>query len=397
MTDRIYYTDPGCRAFDATVVAAEPAGEVTRVRLDRTAFYPTSGGQPFDMGRLGDARVVDVVDEEGGEIVHLVDRMLPTGARVHGELDWPRRFDHMQQHTGQHLLSAAFDRLFDVRTVSFHMGAEASTIDLAREVSAPETAAAEAEASRIVWEDRPVTVRFATDDEVARMPLRKESARTGLVRLVDIADFDLSACGGTHVPSTGAVGVVAVAGWERFKGGSRVTFVCGGRALRSHAALRDVVAAATRTLSVSAGDLVTSIERLQNDARESARTIRRLQEETAVTAAENLRARAETIGPHRVVLTAAAGQDVAGLKMLASAIVSEPGLVALVVGEGSPTPVVLARSADVALDAGAWIRGAAATLGGRGGGRPEQAQAGLTAAAARILEYARDTFHDLPA
>jgi len=176
-----------------------------------------------------------------------------------------------------------------------------------------------------------------------------------------------------------------------------VTFVCGGRALRSHAALRDVVAAATRTLSVGAAGLVGSIERLQQEARESAKTIRRLQDEAALAGAERLRAAAETIGPHRVVLTAAAGQDASGIKALASAIVSEPGLVAVVVGEGSPTPVVIARSVDVAMDAGAWIRAAASALGGRGGGRPEQAQGGVAAPAERILAYARDTFRRDPA
>src|SRR4051812_7803185 len=173
MTDRLYYTDPYLRAFDATVTRVERRGEHVGVTLDRTAFYPTSGGQPFDTGRLGDLHVVDVIDEEDGGITHLAELRTENSALgVHTEpgalnlkpgqlvacvVDWPRRFDHMQQHSGQHVLSAAFDKLFGVRTVSFHLGAAVSTIDLAREMTAAEIAAAETEANRVVWEDRPVS------------------------------------------------------------------------------------------------------------------------------------------------------------------------------------------------------------------------------------------------
>src|SRR5262252_4233926 len=156
------------------------------------------------------------------------------GASLHGAIDWDRRFDHMQQHTGQHVLSAAFDKLFGVRTVSFHLGGAVSTIDLAREMSEAEIAAAETEANRIVWEDRPVTIRFADAEEAARLPLRKESVRGGTLRLIEVEQFDLSACGGTHVARTGGIGLIAVASWERFRGGQRLEFLCGGRALTGY-------------------------------------------------------------------------------------------------------------------------------------------------------------------
>src|SRR5262245_36865830 len=166
MTDRLYYTDPYLHEFDATIERVASEGERLVVSLNRTAFYPTSGGQPFDTGVLGGLRVVEVSDAEDGTIAHVLERAAGSaaapaaGAEVHGSIDWLRRFDHMQQHTGQHVLSAAFDKLFGVRTVSFHLGVEASTIDLAREVTAAEIAAAEREANRIVWENRPVTIRF---------------------------------------------------------------------------------------------------------------------------------------------------------------------------------------------------------------------------------------------
>src|SRR5690349_18633469 len=271
MTDRLYYADPYLREFDATIERIASRDGRTVVTLDRTAFYPTSGGQPFDTGTLGPFRVVDVVDEDDGTVAHVVEPRTENqepqnqnqepGASLHGSIDWPRRFDHMQQHTGQHVLSAAFERLFRIRTVSFHLGAEVSTIDLAREASAAELAAAEAEANRVVWDDRPVAIRYASAEEAAQLPLRKEPKRGGTLRLIDVADFDLSACGGTHVSRTGAIGVIAVARWDRFKGGQRLEFVCGGRALRAYRSLRDSTAASVRLLSVLPDELPGSIER----------------------------------------------------------------------------------------------------------------------------------------
>jgi alanyl-tRNA synthetase len=391
MTERLYYTDSSLTSFDAAVISSEPDGDRAIVVLDRTAFYPTSGGQPFDTGSLGGARVVDVVDREDGTIAHLVERGLTPGASVHGEIDWPRRLDHMQQHTGQHVLSAAFDHLQHVRTVSFHLGAETSTIDLAREVSAAEIDEAEEAANRVVWEDRPVTIRFATPEEASRLPLRKEPTRTGPLRLIEVPDFDLSACGGTHVARTGTIGIIAVAAAERFKGATRVTFVCGHRALASYRALRNAVEGATRALSVVPADLGPAIERMRAEAKADSRAIKQLQEEVAAHRAATFRGEAETLGPLRGVLTAVPGWDAAALKTLALAIVSEPGLIAVLVGDGRPAPVVIARSADVAVDAGAWLRRATTELGGRGGGRPELAQGGIDANGNEILAFARHT------
>ena len=176
MTQRLYYHDPYLREFDAEVVEQTAHEGKIALVLDRTAFYPTSGGQPFDVGTLSGVKVLDVVDTDEGRILHVVDRA-PDARRVSGAIDWTRRFDHMQQHTGQHVLSAAFDRLLNARTESFHLGAEYSTIDLARELSPAEIARAEDEANRVVWEDRPVAIRFAGPDEVAKLPLRKEPKR----------------------------------------------------------------------------------------------------------------------------------------------------------------------------------------------------------------------------
>ena len=390
MTTRLYYLDSTVTSFDARVTSCVPAGDRHDVVLDETAFYPSSGGQPFDTGRLGGRQVLDVAENDAGDIIHALDGPLDPGANVHGDIDWPRRFDHMQQHTGQHILSAAFDRLLQVRTTSFHLGPEVSTIDLAREVSPAEIVRAEDEANRVVWENRPVAVRFASEAEARALPLRKEPVREGPLRLIDIADFDLSACGGTHVPETGRIGIIAISAWERFKGATRLTFVCGSRALGSHRRLRDEVSSASRVLSVSGAELPASVERLQQEVKRAARDLKHAQEELTGYRAEKFRHQAETIGGVRGVLTADSSWDAATAKMLASMIVSEPGFVAVLIGGGTPAPVVMARSADVTADAGAWMREATAALGGRGGGRPELAQGGIPAAAEEILKLARE-------
>jgi alanyl-tRNA synthetase len=389
MTDRIYYTEPSCRSFQGTVTRAGEHDGRPMVVLDRTAFYPTSGGQPFDTGRLGSVAVIETIDT-GGEIVHVVSAPISAGAVVQGEIDWTRRFDHMQQHTGQHVLSAAFDRLFENRTTSFHMGVEVSTIDLAREATASDTERAVDEANRVVWEDREVSVRFVSTDEAARLPLRKEPAREGTLRLVEIKDFDLSACGGTHVHRTGAIGMIAVTNAERFRGGSRLTFVCGTRASIAFRGYHDAVAGAVRVLSVLPHELSNAIERAQLESKDLRKTVSRLQGMLAGHEAARLLV-ATPVGELRVVAEALDGWDAAGLKAIASALAAESGVAATLVSVGDPIAIVVARSQNVAIDASRTLRTLLDRFGGRGGGRPDLAQgAGLVGKVDDILAAARE-------
>ena len=390
MTERIYYTEPSCRTFEATVTRTGERDGHPLVILDRTAFYPTSGGQPFDTGRLGSVDVVETIDE-GDEIVHVVSAPVAPGTRLRGEIDWVRRFDHMQQHTGQHVLSAAFDRLFENRTTSFHMGAEVSTIDVAREVTSGEIDRAVDEANHVVWDDREVSVRFVSSDEAARLTLRKEPIREGTLRLVEIRDFDLSACGGTHVSRTGAIGIIAVTQSERFRGGSRITFACGSRALRAFRGYRDAVAGAVRVLSVLPHELPSAVERAQLDSKDLRKTVSRLQGELAGHEASRLLEDAALVGDRRVVVQALEGWDAAGLKAIASSLVAQGGVVAVLVSAGNPIAVVVARSQDAALDSSKGLRMLLDRFGGRGGGRPELAQgAGLVGKIEDILSAARE-------
>jgi alanyl-tRNA synthetase len=296
----------------------------------------------------------------------------------------------MQQHSGQHLLSAAFDRLHDARTVSFHLGTDACTIDLSREVTPQQIAAAETEANRVVWDDRPVQIRFVTADEASRLPLRKEPSRQGTLRLIEIENFDLSACGGTHVSRTGGVGLIAVTGWERFKGGQRVEFVCGGRALERFGRLREHLSAAVRLLSVLPNELAPAIERLQSETKELRRSLVAAQGENLRHRAEDLVAnRAELVPSGRAVLATLEG-DAQALKTLAVEITSRPGCVAVIASLQRPALVVVAASADTGVDANQLLRALIERHGGRGGGKKDLAQGGgVEAAPDAILASAR--------
>jgi alanyl-tRNA synthetase len=284
-TRRLYYDDSFEREFTAAVVSCElglhegaPAWEVV---LDSTAFYPTSGGQPHDVGRLGEAHVLDVRDEEG-EIVHVVDRQLEPGS-VRGCIDWTRRFDHMQQHTGQHLLSAMFQERFGRPTVSFHLGSEVCTIDLrGPEPSEEILEGAERAANQVIFEDRPVTVRYGTAEDLAQLGVRKEVERSGILRAIEIEGADLQPCGGTHVKHTAQIGVMLVRRCAKIRQDWRVEFVCGRRAER--AARQDflLLRRVAERLSCSTIDVVAAAERvvIERDAHfKSARaTLQRLAE-----------------------------------------------------------------------------------------------------------------------
>ena len=237
-TARIYYDDAFVREFTAQVLSCEPIGSHNedsppqqrwRAKLDRTAFYPTSGGQPHDVGRLGDANVADVVDEDD-EIIHVVDRAVELGA-IKGSIDWERRFDHMQQHTGQHVLSAVFHSKFALPTVSFHLGSDVCTIDVrGREPTAETVENAARAANEIVYEDRAVNVKYGTAEGLAAAGARKTVERVGVLRAIEIESLELQPCGGTHVQRTGQIGMILVRGVSRIRQDWRVEFACGRRA-----------------------------------------------------------------------------------------------------------------------------------------------------------------------
>ncbi len=382
-TERLYYTDSHLTQFDARVTAVtERANGLYAVRLDRTAFYPAGGGQPSDTGSLGEARVVDCVDEEGAGVLHFVQGRVPeVGATVTGRVDWPRRFDHMQQHTGQHILSQAFVALFEAPTRSFRMMKRACEIDVA--LSGPTGERIERAvdlANRIIWEDHPVYVRQVTSEEAARLPLRKEPSREGELRLIEIEGFDLTPCGGTHSRRTGQVGLLAVRSWERAKGMARIEFVAGGRASADYRRANNTAYSVAAIFSVGRDDAPASVRRLIEENKQLLRRIRPLEEMAArVEADELLREAVRQSDGVKIVARAFDGRDGEALKQLAQQLIARPSTIALLGSHDdvdATARLVFARSADAPGDMNTLMREACAMLDGRGGGRADMAQGG---------------------
>lgn len=368
VTKRLYYSDSGLTDFTARVVAIE--GE--RVYLDRTAFYPTSGGQPHDLGVLGGDAVADVLDE-GERIAHLLaspPRFRP-GDDVPGRVDWTRRFDHMQQHTGQHLLSAVFGELLGYRTVSVHFGADDSTLDLDAELVSRDAALrAERRANEIVLANRAVTVTM--EDAAAATGLRKPPDRTGEIRVVAIDGLDRSACGGTHVRATGEIGPVTIRRIEKYKKLSRVEFLCGWRALgRARADYHALTAMAT-TMTASIDELPVLVSKLSAGMRAADSERRKLADELA-----RLRARARydatapgADGVRRIIERAAPMDDLRAMGLATSTFPK-----AVFLGTcASPPSIVFAASEDSGANAGEALKAQLVKHGGRGGGSPRVAQ-----------------------
>jgi alanyl-tRNA synthetase len=379
-TQRLYYTDSYLTDFDARVVEVADGGR--RVYLDQTAFYPTSGGQPHDLGSLGGARITDVIDE-GDRIAHVVENPIAgDGRTVHGAVDWKRRLDHMQQHTGQHLLSAVLEELYGFHTVSVHFGRDYSSLDLDVEsVSAEGVVEAEARANTIVAENRPVTTSF--EDASQATGLRKESGRTGTLRIVSIAGLDRSACGGTHVRATGEIGAVLVRKVERVRKSARLEFVCGLRAVRRARADFESLTRIAGALSASLDDAPALVAAQSEQLRAAENDRKRLERELAGYRARALYDAAPPDARNlRVVRQDAATMD--ELRTLAQATIALPRAV-LVGTIGEPPLLLLATAEDTGLDAGRLLREGVGKVGGRGGGSSRIAQ-GSVPDAGRLTE-----------
>jgi alanyl-tRNA synthetase len=375
-TERLYYDGAFLREFDASVIACEPAGERWHVLLDRTAFYPTSGGQPFDTGRLNDVAVIDVSDEHGDEIVHVTEQPVAVGA-AHGVIDWSRRFDHMQQHTAQHMLSAAFIELFGFQTVSFHLGRDISTVDLATpSVVARHLDEAERRVNKIIFEDREIKVRYGTAEALAQEGIRKKVDREGTLRVIDIVGFDCQPCGGTHLSRTGQAGVLLIRKCERQKQNWRVEFVAGYRALA--AARRDLATLRSTTELIGCGmaELPQMVQKMQEERRTSQRDAKKLTERLAeLEAAELLASKAEHSADGARKIVSAIFEDAAAsyLAILAAKLVANSGVRTVLVSRGAKA-IVLAQSAGLDGDMGALLRELLAKAGGKGGGSKVFAQ-----------------------
>jgi alanyl-tRNA synthetase len=372
MTDRLYYQDSYLTEFRARVVDVSPDRQ--RIYLDRTAFYPASGGQPFDTGQLGGSNVIEVIDE-GDRIAHVLsDGLIQVEfgqAEVDGRIDRDRRFDHMQQHTGQHLLSAVLVEMFDAPTVSFHLGAESSTIDVGRTLEPEQLREAERRANQIVFENRPVTVSFQHSSE--ELALRKPTEREGEVRIISIQDLDRSACGGTHVRATGEIGPILLRRLDRIRGNLRIEFLCGGRATERARADFEALSQIARVFSSPLDETPALVDVQRERLQESDRTRRRLATELAQASGRELYT--ETApgpdGARRVLRSVESLSE--ELRAEAQSFTAAGPAIFLAATENPPS-VLVAASKNSGVHAGDLLKRVLSEAGGRGGGNATLAQ-----------------------
>jgi alanyl-tRNA synthetase len=382
MTQKLYHDDAYQREFQAQVLERVAVGHGLGLILDKTCFYPTSGGQPHDQGTLNGLPVSDVFErEDDGVVVHVVDGgeelALNKGETVHGQIDWERRFDHMQQHTGQHILSQAFLRLLDAETVGFHLSVEVSTIDVGKApLEAGQLEEVEKLANTIVFANRPVRTYFVDQDRMEDLALRKQPNVAGPIRIVEVEGFDLSPCGGTHVKAAGEVGPIVITKSERRGSETRVEFLCGRRALADYRRQRRIVSELASRFSVGDWELAEAVNRLAEETRRYRKELVATKNQLLDYEAARLWAEAEERGGLRIVRTVLPEGDGETLKGLAQRLAKKEACVALLALKGDKIQLTFARSADLPYDMSALLKRACQIIGGGGGGRPDMAQGG---------------------
>jgi alanyl-tRNA synthetase len=377
MTERLYYSDSYRTHFTATILSRLTYDGQPAVILDQTAFYPTSGGQPHDLGRLNDIPVLDVVSEEkGGEVIHVLAAPLDSET-VSGEVDWPRRFDFMQQHSGQHVLSQAAIQTLEAATIGFHLSQDYATIDL-DQPDLDETALQNAEmlANRIIYEDREITARFVSETELAALPLRKPPAVTEQIRIVEVQAFDWSACGGTHVARTGSIGMIKIVKVERRKQFLRVTFLCGGRALRHYAQINQQIRDIALQLSVSVEETVEAVSRQSEQLKQTAKEKEQLGKTLLAYEADKMLAEALIYEDIRLISGLFQTREPGELRQLAQQLSQTPNTVILFGLSGDKAQLIFARAANLTIDMRQLLKSVGQLIGGGGGGSAQLAQGG---------------------
>jgi alanyl-tRNA synthetase len=385
-THRLYYEDSHLQIFDARVLSCLPAEPLTsdfgtilcwEVVLDQSAFYPTSGGQPHDLGCIGEAKVLDV-REDGEDILHIVDRELPIGS-VQGSINWLRRFDHMQQHSGQHLLSAMCQERFGLKTVSFHLGADISTIDLrGMEPDRSMLEGAQRAANSVIFENRPVNVRYGTADQLATIGVRKEVDRAGILRAIEIQSADLQPCGGTHVRSTGQIGMILVRRCTRIRQDWRVEFVCGGRAERLASSDFQLVRSVSERLSCAPESILAAVDKAQATRDAGSKSLRELSQQFAEARAQLLfSTTSASANGSRMIAELLQESQSELLLPLATEIAKQDRTIALIIAEATGQ-MVFAQHPSAGKDMQTLLKQLSTTFPAKGGGTRNFVRAKLT-------------------
>lgn len=363
-TKKLFFEDVALREFTGRIVERREIEGRPAVILDQTAFYAEAGGQPWDLGTIGGAPVLKVIDDEG-TIVHVLEREID-GETVVGKIDWPRRFDHMQQHTGQHVLSQAFIEVINGETRSFHLGETVSTLEIGIDRISDETLdRVERRANEIIFEDRPVKTYFVPSERIAEVPLRRPPKVTGLIRVVEVEGFDYSACGGTHVRRTGEIGLIKVIGSERIRGNLRFTFVCGGRALADAQVKTRVCRALVGRFNVPDGEIPGAVEKLSAELKDAKKRLKALEQTAAGYEAREIAAAAE----EKVVARVFSDKSPEGIKALALSLVRLGSFIVIFAARGeAKAHLILARSESQTIDLRSLVADLAPLFGGKGGG-----------------------------
>lgn len=380
MTEKFYHHNQYLQTFVSDIIGQTTVNGAPGIILTQTAFYPTSGGQPHDLGTLNGVAVLDVFENENQEIVHVLEKPIEAH-QVEGRILWERRFDHIQQHTGQHLLSQACLRVAQAETVSFHLGGDASTIDVNRSgIDAAALAAIEMLANQIIYENRDVRTHVVSKDEISKFPLRKSPTVEEQIRIVEIHDFDYSPCGGTHCSRTGEIGMIKIKKCEQYKDGSRIHFVCGRRALQDYQAKTEIVRALSNLLSSGESDLPANTEKLLDEMKTLRRTSNELTGQLLDYEAKSLLIERESIGNFHLLAKIFPDRNPKDIKFLANKVLElSPNTVILFGGAyDQKASLLFMRSDNLPQDMNRLMKTACAALNGRGGGQASQAQGGGT-------------------
>jgi alanyl-tRNA synthetase len=372
-TKRLYHDDARLKEFDARVIGRKEVDGRPALILDQTAFYPESGGQSSDRGTIGGIEVLDV-QEDGEAIVHLLAGD-PGADAVHGKIDWPRRFDRMQQHSGQHILSQAFLEVLKAETLSFHIGDEVATLEIGIEKISDEALdKVEARANAAVFEDLEIKTYFVTEEKIGTIPLRRPPKVSGVIRIVEVDGFDHSACGGTHCRRSGEIGLIKIVRWERIRGRLRFEFVCGGRALRDYQEKDRIVRRAAAILSAADRDVPAAIEKAQGELRNARKDLRRIEESLAAFEARQAVEEAQRSG-RRIIRSVFTDKSPDAARTLALRIIRQADVVVLFgVRTSERSHVIMARAENLAFDLRTLIPAVSPAINGRGGGSPSLVQ-----------------------
>ncbi|NIM89719.1 MAG: hypothetical protein GTO17_02090 [Candidatus Aminicenantes bacterium] len=387
-TKRLYFDDPYQVEFEAKVVQREAHDSQPALVLDQTCFYPESGGQPSDKGTINGVKVIDVL-EEGERIIHLLEEDI-TEQEIKGKIDWPTRFDYMQQHSGQHLLSQSFYELLEGETLSFHLGDESSTVEIGiREIHEEDLEKVEKRANEIVFQDREIKVYFVPEAKIKDIPLRKPPQKKGMIRVVEVAGFDYSACGGTHCRRTGEIGTVKILRSERIRNNLRFDFLCGHRALKDYRLKDRILRQLAAQFTVSEQEVFSSVEKVVSDSKSQKKKLRKMQQKIALYEAQEIISKAK----EQIIRDILVDKTLEEAKFLALSIIRSGELVVLyALKKEERGYLILAASENLNLDLRELVPLLSPLIKGKGGGSPSLVE--MAGEEAENLEQALDKAYE---